>query len=63
MEQLLHQGIVDHLLHLGADIHIDELVIAHVGMNAVRKEDIDQVIFRIGPGQCAGKAGMPKAKW
>ena len=61
MEHLIHQGIVDHLLNLGAHIHINQLVIAHIGMNAVGKEDIDQVILRVGPRQGSCKSGMTEA--
>ncbi len=62
MEHLLHQGLVDHLMDFGADIHIDQPVVAHVGMDAIGKENINQVMFGIGPGQGAGKAGVAKAE-
>jgi hypothetical protein len=61
MEHLIYQGIVNHLLNLGTHIHIDQLVIAHIGMHTVRKKDIDQLIFGVGPCQCSRKTGVPIA--
>jgi hypothetical protein len=60
MEHLIQKGVVDYLLDIGTYIHINQPVIAHIGMYPVGKEDINQLILGVGPGQGSGESGVPE---
>src|SRR5436189_3906929 len=51
----------DHLLHLGADAQLEELVGVSIGVDPVAEEDVHHFALWIGPGHGAGEAGVTEA--
>ena len=60
IRHLIKNGIVDDLLDIGADIHIDQFRIILVRIDLVGKEDVQDTRIGISPYQRARKARMPE---
>ena len=58
LSALFFYRIINNLLNVGTYIHFREFLVLGIGINAVRQENINNAIFRIGPGISSGKTGM-----
>ena len=48
------------MLHVGSDVEVAEFPVVLTWVNAIRQEDEDDFVFRVGPGECARKARVAK---
>jgi hypothetical protein len=56
---LVADSVVNYFMNGGTNVQLTQLIIvAALGANPVRQEDIQEVILRIGPNTDAREAGM-----